>query len=58
MLFRSVGLWLLIQAIPGLARLLGLVPLRGQAVGLLITTLAALGLLALLNDRCAGAASP
>ena len=54
----GVGLWLLIQAIPGLAGLLGLVPLRGQPVLLLITALAALGLLALLSDRCAGAASP
>jgi Ca2+-transporting ATPase len=50
----GVGLWLLIQATPGLAGLLGLVPLRGEATGLLFAALAALGLLAPLAGRWAG----
>ncbi len=47
----SVGLWLLVQAIPGLKPLLGLAPLRGPAAGLLLAALAGMLLLAVLARR-------
>ena len=42
----SVGLWLLVQAIPGLKPLLGLAPMRGPAAGLLLVALTGMLLLA------------
>ncbi|MFO0015162.1 MAG: cation-translocating P-type ATPase [Synechococcaceae cyanobacterium] len=52
----GIGLWLLIQAIPGLVAVLGLVPLTGEAVGLLLAALAALALLALVSRYLASGA--